>query len=143
MSSVSSAQVKSVVADSNVLLAAVARRAAWRVFEGAPNLVIATTEVAIEEMHEHVGEFAGRYDLDVDVLHTAIEVLPVERYGETDYLFHVKEARRLIEQRDPDDVHIVALALKLGVPIWSNDGDFRDLPIEVYTTARLLKVLGV
>ncbi len=142
MSSVPSPPPRSVVADSNVLLAAVARRAAWRVFENAPDLVIATTEVAIEEVHEHVGEFAERYDLDVDVLHTAIEVLPVERYSEIDYSSHVKEAQRLIEERDPDDVHVVALALMLGIPIWSNDSDFRDLPIEVYTTAKLLKILG-
>jgi hypothetical protein len=55
---VPSPALRSVVADSNVLLAAVARRAAWRVFENAPDLVIATTEVAIEEMHEHAEEFA-------------------------------------------------------------------------------------
>lgn len=48
--------LRGVVADSNVLLGAVARRAAWRVFEKAPDLVIATTEVAIEEMHEHAEE---------------------------------------------------------------------------------------
>ena len=142
MSSVSLLRVKSVVADSNVLLAAVARRAAWRVFENAPDLLVATTEVAIEEVHEHVEEFADLYNLDADVLHTAIELLPVERYSEADYLAHVEDARRLIEKRDPDDVHIVALALKLGVPIWTNDSDFRDLPIDVYTTAKLLKILG-
>lgn len=111
--------------------------------EKAPDLIVATTEVAIEEMHEHAGEFADLYKLDVDTLHAAIEALPVERYSETDYISEVKQARKLIAQRDPDDVHIVALALKLGVPIWSNDGDFRDLPIEIHTTARLLKILGV
>lgn len=63
--------LRSVVADSNVLLAAVARRAAWRVFENAPDLVIATTEVAIEEMHEHAEEFADLYELDIDVFHAS------------------------------------------------------------------------
>jgi len=134
---------ESVVGDSNVLLSAVVRRAAARVFERAAELIVATTEIAIVEMHDHAEEFADLYGLDVDTMHAAIEVLPVERYSEADYFSHVKHARKLIERRDPDDVHIVALALKLGVPIWSNDNDFRDLPIEVHTTARLLKILGV
>ena len=93
-----------------VLLAAVVRRAAWRILEHAPDLVIATTEIAIEEMREHLGELADYYGLAEDVLHAAIEVLPVERYRETDYIAHVPEARSLIARRDPDDVHIVALA---------------------------------
>ncbi len=36
-----------------------------------------------------------------------------------------------------------ALALKLGVPIWSNDNDFKELPLDLYPTAKLLKVLGI
>ncbi len=84
MSIASSPRPGSVVADSNVLLAAVARRAAWRVFEA--DLIVATTEDAIQETHEHAEEFALRYGLDVDVLHAAIELLPVERYTETDYI---------------------------------------------------------
>ena len=87
-----------------MLLSAVARRAASRVFDKAPDLIVATTEIAIEEMYEHAEEFAGLYKLDVDTLHAAIEALPVERYSETDYLSHVKQARKLIEQRDPDEL---------------------------------------
>jgi len=35
----------------------------------------------------------------------------------------------------------LALALELGLPIWSNDRDFDGLPVDVYPTARLLKLL--
>jgi plasmid stabilization system protein ParE len=84
MSSVPSPAVKSVVADSNVLLAAVARRAAWRVFENAPDLIVATTEMAI-----------------VDTIHVAIELLPVERYAETDYVSQIDLAER---QRLPQPI---------------------------------------
>lgn len=56
---------------------------------------------------------------------------------------HVAEARRYLDKRDPDDVALAALALKLGVPIWSNDNDFEELPLEVFPTAKLSKILGI
>ena len=55
----------------------------------------------------------------------------------------VKEASKRLSGRDEDDVELLALALKLEIPIWSNDRDFRHAEIEVYTTARLLKKLGI
>ncbi|MFL6246039.1 MAG: hypothetical protein ACJ74H_08450, partial [Thermoanaerobaculia bacterium] len=59
--------LKSVAADSNVLLAAIARRAAWRVFEAAPDLIVVTTEVVITEVHEYLPEFAERYEWSAGV----------------------------------------------------------------------------
>lgn len=134
---------KSVAADSNVLLSAIARRAAWRVFENAPDLLVVTTEVVLAEVHEYLPEFAARYGFEVDALHEAAELLPVERYSESDYVTHVREATNYLGHRDPDDVHLAALALKLEVPIWSNDRDMTELPLRVFTTAQLLKALGM
>jgi hypothetical protein len=104
------------------------------------DLIVATTEVAIDEMHDHAEELADLYKLDLDTLHAAIEVLPVDRYSETDYVSQIKQAGVLIEHRDPDDGHIVALALKLGVPIWSNDNDFRDLSVDRFRVWRQIVV---
>lgn len=42
-------------------------------------------------------------------------------------------------RRDEDDVHLLALAITLKIPIWSNDRHFADLPIRRYTTAQLLR----
>ncbi|MGZ5441502.1 MAG: PIN domain-containing protein [Thermoanaerobaculia bacterium] len=120
-----------------------AGRAARRVFEKASDLVVVTTELVIAEVHEYVPEFAERYGLDVDFLHEEVDVLPLERYSESDYLTHVKEATKYLGQRDPDDVHLAALALKLDVPVWSNDRDLTELPLRIYTTAQLLKLLGI
>ena len=135
--------LRSVAADSNVLLSAIVRRAAWRIFDKVPDLVIVTTEFNMTEVHEYVPEFAERYGFEADVLHEAVELLPVERYSESDYISHVAEAARYLGRRDPDDVHLAALALKLNIPVWSNDRDLTELPLRVFTTAQLLKVLGV
>lgn len=137
-----SARPASVAADSNVLLSAVARRAAARVLD-VEDLVIVTTEATIGEVHEHAAKFASRYEIELDLIHEAIELLPVERYSEREYRSHVHEARKYLGARDPDDIHLGALALKLAIPIWSNDHDLRELPLRVYTTAELLKILGV
>ncbi len=64
-------------------------------------------------------------------------------YGPQDYAGKVEKAARAIAKRDPDDVGLLALALTLGIPVWSNDNDFEDAPVERYTTARLLRVLGI
>jgi len=37
----------------------------------------------------------------------------------------------------------LALALHTGLPLWSNDNDFVDAGVERYTTAELLRKLGV
>lgn len=46
-----------------------------------------------------------------------------------------------MDKRDPDDIHLLALSLTLGLPLWSNDRDFEDAGVECLSTARLLKVL--
>lgn len=53
------------------------------------------------------------------------------------------EAERRIAQRDPNDVDVLALALHLRLPVWTNDNDFENTGVEWHTTAELLKLLGV
>jgi predicted nucleic acid-binding protein len=48
-----------------------------------------------------------------------------------------------VGRRAPKDIPLAALALKLEIPIWSNDRDFEELPLITYPTARLLKILGL
>ena len=135
--------IKSVAADANVLLAAIAGRAAARVFVERPDLFVVSTDVTLLEVHEYLPEFASRYNLDVDELHEAADNLPVRRYYARSYRSHLAQARHHLGHRDPDDVALAALALKLDVPVWSNDNDLRELPLPVYTTAVLLRLLGL
>ncbi|WP_279221023.1 PIN domain-containing protein [Desulfofundulus salinus] len=45
-------------------------------------------------------------------------------------------------KRDPEDVELVALALALKCPVWSNDNDLVELKqIKTYTTAEMLCIL--
>lgn len=135
--------IKSVAADSNVLLSAIAGKAARRVFDEAPDVVVVSTMDNRAELEEYAPEFAQRYGLDEDLVLDTIELLPVVFYSESDYVRTLREARKLLASRDPDDVALAALALSLEVPIWSNDKDYEDFPLGVYSTAKLLKALGL
>jgi predicted nucleic acid-binding protein len=115
---VTSKSIRSVAVDSNVLLSAVAGKAARKVFERAPELIVVTTEANYAEVEEYLLEFANRYGLEVQFVLDTLTVLPVQRYGESEYMSHLAEARKYVEGRDPDDVPLAALALKLNIPIW-------------------------
>ena len=68
-------------------------------------------------------------------------MLPLHSFPEKHYKSHFSKAQKLLKERDPDDIHLAALALKENIPIWSNDKDFEKLSIPVYTTAQFLKIL--
>lgn len=132
-----------VAADANVLLAALAQKAAARILT-MPELVVVTTTRNVSEIEKHVAEFAERYHLDLERLRNAVAALPIEVHDEAEYAALLPDATRLLGQRDSGDVHLLALALALDVPIWSNDNDFtRDLPVHIYRTAELIALLGV
>ena len=136
----SSTNVKSLAADSNVLLSAVAGRAARRVFTRS-ELIVVTTEQNIAEVREYLPTFAARYDLPLELLLEVLELLPITVYAEHEYADEIRAANQLLANRDPDDVALAALALHLRIPIWSNDRDYENFPHGVVTTAVLLKIL--
>jgi predicted nucleic acid-binding protein len=59
------------------------------------------------------------------------------------YADSIPQARKRIGRRDPDDIEILALAIQLKIPLWSNDNDFEDSGVQGYTTKDLLRKLGL
>lgn len=132
--------LKRIAADSNVLLSAVIGKAALRVFTET-TLAVITTQFNIEEVQEYIPHLASKYHLPENALVFQLHLLPISVYDEEYYKDKIPAARKYLEAYDLDDVHLGALALREGVPIWSNDKDFRHLPIPAYTTADLLKIV--
>jgi len=60
-----------------------------------------------------------------------------------EYSRSIRQAKELIGKRDPDDVQLLALAIHLKIPVWSNDNDFQGTGVEWFTTAQLLRILGI
>lgn len=133
---------RSVAADANVLLSAAVGGAAARVFTDS-DLEVVTTEAVLAEVREYLAEPAEKKGVPRREAERCLEALPITAYPEAVYRERLPEARRHLEGRDPDDVSLAALALHLGIPVWSNDKDFRVVPVDRYPTAKLLKVLGI
>jgi predicted nucleic acid-binding protein len=129
------------VADANVLLSAVLGGRAKSVLTHPVVEEIFTTEFTLREVEEYAVVLARKRRLALDTLLLAVATLPVSVVARETYVRSVARARRLIGGRDPDDIEILALALHLKIPLWSNDDDFHNTGIEWYTTAELIKKL--
>ena len=79
--------------------------------------------------------------MSVDVVLLAAATLPITTIPRAIYAASLAEARRRIGRRDPDDVELLALAIQLEIPVWSNDNDFENTGVVWYTTASLLAAL--
>jgi hypothetical protein len=106
-SRVSSTNIRSVAADSNVLLSAVAGRAASRVFQSAKVSVV-TTDWNVAEVEEYLPTFAKRYGIPDELLVETFALLPVRRYRRSQYSSHLAAARRFLAGRDTDDISLAA-----------------------------------
>ena len=132
--------LRKLAADSNVILSAVTGRAALQVFL-RPEIELITTRFNILEVEEYIPRLASKYGLDERSVLLQLRMLPIAVFEPKHYRSHTPQATRLLKDRDPDDIPLTALALKEGIPIWSNDRDFEKLSLQVYTTAQLLKAL--
>lgn len=130
------------VADANVLLAAVLGGKARLILKHPSLDDVLTSEAAFAEVQEYAAQLARKRRLSLDTTLLAVAALPVKLIDRKVYAGKMPEAQRRIGRRDPDDVDILALALHMGAPVWSNDNDFEDAGVEWYTTAELLKKLG-
>ena len=125
-------------ADANVLLSAVLGGRARAVLEHPNVEEVFTAETTLAEVQEYAPLLARKKGLSADLVLLAAATLPVTVVDSSVYARSVSEARRRIGRPDPDDIDILALALHLGLPIWSNDNDFEIAGVEWYTTADLL-----
>ncbi len=93
------------------------------------------------EIVRHAPRLAEKRGLDVTLLLAALVVMPLEWKTSNEYEHLRTEAENRISGRDPDDWPTVAVALSLGLPIWSQDKDLEDAGVEIFTTGDLLDAL--
>ena len=127
------------VVDANILVRAVLGRRVRDVIEGASNVSFFVPETAFVEAEEHVAALAikrgGDPEIALAFLHSmshVVELIGCEVYGQ----FEV-EARERLDKRDPDDWPMLASALALGCPIWTEDTDFFGCGVATWTTDRV------
>jgi predicted nucleic acid-binding protein len=130
-------------ADANVLLSTVIGGRAQLAFGRSEIDEIFTTQRTFDEIEEYVPLLAKSKRLPIDVLLLAVAALPVTVVNRAEYVKSLPEALRQIGRRDPDDAELLALALHLKIPVWSNDKDFKSTRVELFTTEDLLRHLRI
>ena len=102
-------------------------------------------EFALEEINKHTDEILKKTNISIEkfkelkrVLAIFVEFMPFNEYKE-----FLLEALSLIPKY-PDDVDFLAVALKLNLPIWSNDLHLKQqLKVKILSTSDLIKEFGL
>lgn len=128
---------KLIVLDTNILMRAV-------LAERVPNLLekynyncsFVTPACCYDELNDHLSKILQKRNLSLDPFFNVIEqltkvVIPIEQEIYIEYEY---DAKRRIEERDIKDWTIVALALLLSSPIWTEDQDFFGIGIPTWNT---------
>jgi len=113
------------------------------VFVEAKGVKFVTTASVVSEIKEYIPVLAKKKGLSRDVMEAAFSLLGLEVIKKEVYSEQIPAAIDLIGKRDPDDVELVALALTLKCPVWTNDDDLVELEqVKTFTTAEILCLLG-
>jgi predicted nucleic acid-binding protein len=131
--------IEKLAVDANPILSAVIGGQARSVFLEGEKISFYTTLFNFREVEKYLPALASKRSLPIDDLYFALSTLPVSVCDVEFYKDTLKKAKNLIGERDADDIHLLGLALKLSCPIWSNDKDFDDMGIAVYSTLSLIR----
>jgi predicted nucleic acid-binding protein len=132
--------IDAVVADANALLSAIVGKAALRVMTEF-GVVVHVARFNVEEVAEYLPSMAAKYGLPLDLVELQWKLLPITIHSFDEYEDQFAGAGQDLAARDPEDAHALALARSLELPLWSNDRHLMNLGADVYSTARLLRVL--
>ena len=130
-------------ADANVLLSAVIGGRAKLILSHPAIEEVVTTASVFAELEEYAAILGQKKKISPETLMLAVASLPISIVAKEVYAGLLSKARMRIGKRDPHDVELLALALHFKVPLWTNDNDFEGCGVEWFTTAELLKRLGV
>ena len=131
--------IEKLAVDANPILSAIIGGNARTVFLAAENISFYTTVFNFKEVERYIPIIASKRNIPLENLYMALSLLPISVCDEEFYKNKINQAKRMIDKIDPDDVHLLALALKLNCPIWSNDKDFEGSGVKVYRTLELIR----
>ena len=131
---------KALVIDANILVRAVLGRRVREIIEThAEQASFFVPEVAYAEAEEHLPALVIRRGGDPDKALRFLRSLRglVDLIGSEVYSHFESTARERLGDRDPDDWPILAAALAIGCPIWTEDTDFFGCGVPTWTTSRV------
>lgn len=132
-----------IVLDANIMIRAVLGQRVRNLliqYSGAVRFL--TPAYAINEVDENLPMILKRrnilYGQAVDLIAVRNQLdLIIERLPEDAFLSFKEGALARLKRRDPDDWPILAAALALNCPIWTEDADFFGTGVATWTTDRV------
>src|SRR5271165_5432796 len=123
---------KGLVLDANILIRAVFGRRVRQILEAYENVAsFCSPDVCFQDARKYIPDLSERRAFDPAI---GLMVEPVDRSLYEDF---ENLARERVLTRDPDDWPIVAVALLLDFPIWTEDQDFFGSGVATWTTDRV------
>lgn len=129
---------RAIVVDANILVRAVLGKRVREVIERyADAIAFFVPDAALAEAEEHLPNLVPRRGGDPEkalgflrLLAGVVDIIEHDIYGEFE-----TEARNRLGERDQEDWPILAAALALECPIWTEDTDFFGCGVATWTTA--------
>ena len=134
-----------IVLDANILIRAVLGQRVRTLIQAyaatvkffAPDVAYADARKYLPALLEKRGVDPSAALLVLDALERIVHPMDMEVYAGMR-----QPALRRIEMRDADDWPVLACAMVLGCPIWTEDADFFGTGIATWTTDRIALYLG-
>jgi predicted nucleic acid-binding protein len=131
------------VVDANPIIAALLGGKASNVIT-SNKFEFCSPQFTLFEVEKYIPLLAEQLQRPEPEVRAAFHRLPITAYQPITYDGCVPRATTLIGSRDQDDVPVLALALELHVPVWTNDHDFSGLPdVQVYSTEEMVELLAL
>ena len=134
-------QRRRLVIDANILIRAVlGRRVKETIIGHAEDVDFFATEVAFDDAQEHLPAVLTKFDRAAEIdpalaflnqLRDIVAAVPEDAY------LDIKDQALARIQRDPDDWPVLAVAMLLDCPIWTEDNDFFGTGVPTWTTDRI------
>jgi predicted nucleic acid-binding protein len=130
-----------IVLDANILIRAVLGRRVRQLLEQyassqirfcAPDVAYADAAKYLPLLLQKRGKPYAGVEATLQYLHSLVEPIDREIYG----VFE-EEARERLRGRDEDDWPVLAIALALACPIWTEDADFFGTGVAAWTSNRI------
>ena len=131
---------KAIVLDANILIRAVlGRRVRELILENADTVKFFAPAVAFADARKYLPALLEKRGVKsaaalavLDSLATFVQCVDEELYGGMQI-----QALQRIAMRDADDWPVLACAMSMGCPVWTEDADFFGTGVATWTTDRI------
>lgn len=129
-----------IVLDANILIRAVFGTRVLRLLQKHEDTArFYTADVCFQDAEEYVPLISKDRGLDPQLHLAALNQIRnvVQQVEARSYEIYESAARSRIAPRDPDDWPVLAVALLMQLPIWTEDQDFFGSGVATWTTDRI------